>query len=71
MERSIRLDRRFGESYEALAALYAHLGQLTLAERFYTKAIRLRPRNADFHNNYGAFLQKTGSFRIFVAVCKF
>lgn len=62
MERSIRLDGRFGESYEALASVYGQLGQLTIAERLYRKAIRLRPKNSDFHNNYGAFLQKTGLY---------
>ncbi|KAJ6225510.1 hypothetical protein RDWZM_004055 [Blomia tropicalis] len=60
MERSIRLDKRFGESYEALATLYAQIGQVAIAERLHMRAIRLRPRNSDFHNNYGAFLQKTG-----------
>lgn len=60
MEQSIRLDRRFGEPYEALAALHAQQGQISIAERLHQRAIGLRPRNADFHNNYGAFLQKTG-----------
>ena len=60
MERSICLDRKFAESYEALAALYAHKGHELIAERFYWRAIRLRRRNADFYNNYGAFLQRTG-----------
>ena len=62
MERSLRLDRRFGESYEALATLYDQIGETTLAERFHLRALRLRPRNPDFYNNYGAFLQKTGRF---------
>src|SRR5699024_1560762 len=60
MERSIRLDSRFGEPYEGLATQYAQIGQMAIAERLHRKAIRLRPRHADFYNNYGAFLQKTG-----------
>lgn len=71
MERSLRLDSRFGESYEALATLFAATGRLAIAERFHLRAIRLRPRNGDFHNNYGAFLQRTGKIFLLVKNYKF
>lgn len=60
MEHSICLDRKFAESYEALAELYSKIGYELIAERFYYRAIHLRRKNADFYNNFGTFLQRTG-----------
>lgn len=60
------MDGQFAESYDALATLHARNEQLPIAERLHNRALRLRPRNADFLNNYGAFLQRTGKYSDFL-----
>ena len=60
LKQSIELDALFPEPYSALASLYAENHRIEEAELLHRKALELDPENADFLNNYGAFLQKIG-----------
>jgi Tfp pilus assembly protein PilF len=66
LKKAIELDVQFAEPYSALASLYAESGRNDDAEKLHLQALKLDAENADFCNNYGAFLQKIGIYLIFL-----
>ena len=56
LEKALELDPDLPQAHGAIAVLYEKVGEATLAEQHYKKAIRLNPDNAREQNNYGQFL---------------
>lgn len=50
----------FAEAYSKLGSEHANNKELKIANEYHQFAIKLQPANADFLNNYGAFLYQTG-----------
>jgi len=60
LKKSIKEDPQYGEAHNAIAILYARLGEDEKASKHYEKAIQLTPDDSRSLNNYGQFLCKRG-----------
>ena len=56
------MDCDFAEPHSFLASLYADEGYYNHANKLHLRALEIEPKNADFLNNYGAFLHNIGKF---------
>lgn len=56
LEKALEQDPQLGAAHAAIAILYTRLGELSLADKHYRRALYLEPKNSTFNNNYGAFL---------------
>lgn len=65
LKRSIELDNNFAEPYSVLASIYGEKGMAQSARILHLKALDLIPNNPDLINNYGAYLQSSGSLKLF------
>lgn len=62
LKKAIELSPDFAEAYSKLGSEYGNSGSqhFEVASEYHQYALKLQPRNADFLNNYGAFLYQTG-----------
>lgn len=58
--KAIEHDRKYVPAYTTMAVLKSMIGDTEGAEKYYSKAIDLDPRNPELHNNYGTFLCNNG-----------
>lgn len=63
LQRAIAADDSYSRAHSILAILYENIAEPSKAERHHRRAIRLAPDDPNAHNNYGAFLCKTGDYR--------
>lgn len=56
----LKLEEGFTEAYSSLAIVKEELNEFEDAEKLHLKLLGIQPNNADFLNNYGAFLQNRG-----------
>jgi len=57
--KAIEQNPRSAKSNHYFALLQQRLGNDAEAEKYFSKAVRLDPKNSEVHNNYGSFLCKT------------
>ena len=57
---ALTLDKDSSPVHQAMAAVHAHLGQVTEAEGHHQMALQLSPGNAECRTNFGIFLTDTG-----------
>ncbi|MES2148729.1 MAG: type IV pilus biogenesis/stability protein PilW [Pseudomonadota bacterium] len=60
VKQAIAADPEFADAYGMRALIYTAMGELTLADDNYQRALKLAPRNPDLANNYGSFLCQNG-----------
>ncbi|KAK8746862.1 hypothetical protein OTU49_016865 [Cherax quadricarinatus] len=60
LEESLRYDATNRDAVSALAGLYSDAGRSTEAENLHLALLAARPADPVVHNNYAAFLQKSG-----------
>ena len=67
LKKAIELAPDFAEAYSKLGSEYGDVGdageatqRLEIANEYHQYALKLQPKNADFLNNYGAFLFQSG-----------
>lgn len=63
LEKAIDLKPDYPVAHNAIAILYAEVGDKEKAEKHYRRALSLDPDNADGHNNYGQFLCSNGRYQ--------
>ncbi len=62
LERSLELDKKHPKANHYIAEVYKQLGELNLADEYYSKAVKYDQDNPMLLNNYGAFLCGQGRF---------
>jgi type IV pilus assembly protein PilF len=60
VKQAIAADPDSAEAYGVRALIYAQMGEFTLADENFQRAIKLAPRNPELSNNYGSFLCQQG-----------
>ena len=64
LKKAIELSPDFAEAYSKLGSEYGREDgdprRLEIANEYHQYALKMQPRNADFLNNYGAFLHQSG-----------
>lgn len=60
LKQALNYDPTFAEAHGVLALVYMELGEKTLAEKSFQRALTLAPNNSDVNNNYGWFLCQNG-----------
>jgi type IV pilus assembly protein PilF len=60
VKHAIAADPGFADAYGVRALIYSGMGELTLAEENFQRALALAPRNPELSNNYGSFLCQHG-----------
>ena len=63
LEKALELQPDRPDTHEAIAILFAQVGETGLAEKHYRKSLRLNPEYARGHNNYGQFLCAQGHYQ--------
>ena len=63
LEKALKLQPDRPDTHEAIAILFAQVGETGLAEKHYRKSLRLNPEYARGHNNYGQFLCTQGQYQ--------
>ncbi len=58
---ALTLDKDSSPVQQAVAAVLAHLGQVTEAEGHHQRALQLNPGNAECRTNFGIFLSDAGA----------
>ena len=56
VKQALAADAAYADAYGLRALIYTSMGQYPLAEENYQQALRLRPNDPEFSNNYGSFL---------------
>ncbi len=56
IKQAIAADTEFADAYGVRALIYMAMGETTLAEDNFLRALRLAPSNPELSNNYGSFL---------------
>ncbi|WP_338765079.1 type IV pilus biogenesis/stability protein PilW [Massilia sp. METH4] len=71
IKKAIDADPQYADAYGMRALIYMGMGETTLADDNFKRALQLAPNNPDVANNYGSFLCQSGrvaeSFRWFDA----
>ncbi|QCP14664.1 type IV pilus biogenesis/stability protein PilW [Pseudoduganella umbonata] len=71
IKKAIAADPGYADAYGVRALIYMGMGETTLADDNFKRALQLAPNNPDIANNYGSFLCQNGrvaeSFRWFDA----
>jgi type IV pilus assembly protein PilF len=62
LEKALKLQPDRPEAHEAIAILFARVGETAKAERHYKETLKLKPDYARGHNNYGQFLCAQGLY---------
>ena len=57
---ALTLDKDSSPVHQAMAAVHAHLGQVTEAEGHHQMALQLSPSNAECRTNFGILLSDAG-----------
>lgn len=60
VKQAIAINPEFADAYGVRALIYSQMGELTLADENYQRALKLAPNNPDLANNYGSFLCQHG-----------
>ncbi len=60
--KALKIDPNSHDAHTAIANLYESIGQATIAERHYKKAVKLAPDNPATLNNYGKYLCNNGDY---------
>ena len=60
VKQAINAHPGYADAYGMRALIYTAMGQLSLAESNYQRALELAPANPDLANNYGSFLCRNG-----------
>ena len=60
LKKSLKADSQYADAHNAIAILYARLGEVDKASAHYEKAVRLAPEDSRALNNYGQFLCTQG-----------
>jgi len=63
LEKALELQPDRVEAHEAIAILFAQVGEPGQAEKHYKKSLQLNPDYARGHNNYGQFLCAQGRYK--------
>jgi len=63
LEKALELQPDRPDTHEAIAILFAQVGETGLAEKHYKISLRLNPEYARGHNNYGQFLCAQGHYQ--------
>lgn len=59
LEKALKLDNNYADAHNTIAIFYDKLlGETYKARQHYQKAVELKPKDSDIHNNYGQFLCK-------------
>ena len=56
IKQALAADPAYADAYGLRALVYTSMGQYPLAEENYQQALRLRPNDPEFSNNFGSFL---------------
>jgi type IV pilus assembly protein PilF len=56
IKKALAADAAYADAYGLRALVYTSMGQYPLAEENYQQALRLRPNDPEFSNNFGSFL---------------
>lgn len=56
LQKALQIDPNYVDAHNAIAVLYARLGENALAEKHYSRAVKLAPNDSLALNNYGQFL---------------
>jgi type IV pilus assembly protein PilF len=56
VKQALAADPAYADAYGLRALIYTSMGQYPLAEENYQQALRLRPNDPEFSNNFGSFL---------------
>ncbi|MBS0307752.1 MAG: type IV pilus biogenesis/stability protein PilW [Proteobacteria bacterium] len=56
VKRALQIDPNYADAYSVRALIYMDMNETRLAEEGFQYALKLRPNNPDFANNYGWFL---------------
>jgi type IV pilus assembly protein PilF len=62
LEKALELDSDYPQAHGAIAVLYERVGDTGRAEKHFKKALRLRPDDSGYQNNYGQFLCFQGRY---------
>jgi type IV pilus assembly protein PilF len=63
LEKALELQPDRVDAHEAIAILFAQVGEAGLAEKHYKKSLQINPKYARGHNNYGQFLCAQGHYK--------
>ncbi|QKT02718.1 type IV pilus biogenesis/stability protein PilW [Ectothiorhodospiraceae bacterium 2226] len=63
LQRALQHNPRLDRAHHYLAELYRRLDEPEKAEQHFARAVRLAPRDAALHNNYGVFLCSQGEYQ--------
>ncbi len=63
LEKALELQPDRVEAHEAIAILFAQVGETSQAEKHYKKSLQLNPEYARGRNNYGQFLCAQGHYK--------
>ncbi|MFL6674133.1 MAG: type IV pilus biogenesis/stability protein PilW [Massilia sp.] len=61
VKQAIAADPESADAYGVRALIYTAMGEATLADDNYRRALKIAPRNPELANNYGAFLCRSAS----------
>jgi type IV pilus assembly protein PilF len=56
IKQAIAIEPNYADGYGVRALIYTSMGELTLADENYQRAVKLAPNSPDLANNYGSFL---------------
>ena len=60
IKQAIAIEPNYADGYGVRALIYTSMGELTLADENYQRALKLAPNSPDLSNNYGSFLCTAG-----------
>jgi type IV pilus assembly protein PilF len=60
IKKAITIEPDYADGYGVRALIYTSMGELTLADENYQRALKLAPTSPDLANNYGSFLCGAG-----------
>jgi type IV pilus assembly protein PilF len=60
VKQAIAANPEFADAYGVRALIYSAMGEPTLADENFQRALKLAPRNPELANNYGSFLCQNG-----------
>jgi len=60
IKQAIAIEPNYADGYGVRALIYTSMGELTLADENYQRALKLAPNSPDLANNYGSFLCGAG-----------
>lgn len=60
IKQAITIQPDYADAYGVRALIYTSMGEVTLADENYQRALKLAPNNPDLANNYGSFLCAAG-----------